>query len=138
MDRLTKQAGDGFSIDCEKCPKRGQCNDSTDCVEVISNRLARYEEAEESGRLFNFPCKVGDTVMAYIGSPTVILSECVISEIQIHKDWNEPLFTALCYEKAEYENFWLSDFGKEVFTLDQYWTMLKATRNGGKRKCSLR
>ena len=43
MDRLTKQAGDGFSIDCEKCPKRGQCNDSADCVEALSNRLAAYE-----------------------------------------------------------------------------------------------
>lgn len=43
MDRLTKQAGDGFSIDCEKCPKREQCNDSADCVEALSNRLAAYE-----------------------------------------------------------------------------------------------
>ena len=28
-------------------------------------------------------------------------------------------------EKALFDRFWLSDFNKEIFTLDQYWTLLK-------------
>lgn len=44
MERLTKRNGNGFSINCEKCPKHGRCNDSMDCVEALSNRLAEYED----------------------------------------------------------------------------------------------
>ena len=98
-------------------------------------RLAQYEDAEEAGLLYRVPCNVGDTVMAYLDSPSLVLSECVITQITFDKDYREPLFTAVCYGEAKYNTFWQSDFGKEIFTLAQYWTMRKPTQNGGKRKC---
>lgn len=99
-------------------------------------QMLRWEEAEAAGRLLVLPCKPGDTVMAYLDGPTLILSECTISRIEYDKDYKEPLFTAICYESAAYNTFWLSDFGTEIFTLDQYWSMMpEATRKGGKKKC---
>lgn len=47
MDRLTKRCRDGYSLNHENCPKRGQCNDSADCVDALLERLAAYEDAEE-------------------------------------------------------------------------------------------
>ena len=47
MNRLTKRDGDGFSLNHDNCPKRGDCYDSADCVSVLVDRLAAYEEAEE-------------------------------------------------------------------------------------------
>lgn len=72
------------------------------------------------------PCKPGDTVMAYLDdAPTknrklYHSSECVILSIEFHRDWPEPLFTAVCYEKATYSTFWQSDFGKEIYNMEQY------------------
>ena len=62
MNRLTQKNGDGYSLCHDNCPMRGQCSDSADCVEVLLNRLAEYEEAEEAGRLVRLPCKIGSTV----------------------------------------------------------------------------
>ena len=138
MKRLTKRTGDGFSLNHDDCPKRGNCYDSADCVEVLVERLAAYESMDEAGLLWHLPCKPGDTVMAYMDAPTPILSECVITRIEHSTDYREPLFTAVCSAEAKYNTFWLSDFGKEIFTMDQYFTRLddgNATRNGGKRKC---
>ena len=55
MNRLTQKNGDGYSLCHDNCPMRGQCSDSADCVEVLLNRLAEYEEAEEAGRLVRLP-----------------------------------------------------------------------------------
>lgn len=55
MERLTRLAGNGFETNCECCPKHGCCNDSADCVEVLTARLAMYEEAESTGRFIRFP-----------------------------------------------------------------------------------
>lgn len=84
---------------------------------------------------FSFPCKVGDAVMAYLeDAPTkkrelYHLSRCEVLRIEFHKDWPEPLFTAVSYEKALYSTFWLSDFGKEIFSIDQYIALLMIDSN---------
>lgn len=81
------------------------------------------------------PCLPNDTVMAYLGDSVntrftrnrkreKIFSECIITNIEINKDYPEPIFTAVCYEKAEFGHFWASEFGKEIFTLDQYYDLL--------------
>lgn len=82
------------------------------------------------GKVYDLPCGAGDTVFAYLGDKPKRkklhredLSECIVSEISIHKDSPEPLFTALCYAEAEYGRFWQSDFGKLIFTLDQYFAL---------------
>lgn len=78
----------------------------------------------------SLPCKAGDKVMAYLedapvkGRKLYHLSECVVSRIEFSKDWTEPLFTAVCYEKAAYNTFWLSDFGKEIYSIEQYIELL--------------
>ena len=98
-------------------------------------KLAGYEDQEEAGLLWYFPVKPGDTVMAYLEPKAAVLDECRITRIEISTDYREPLFTAVCYEKAEYGTFWLSDFGKEIFTLDQYWKMPEgATQKKAKTK----
>lgn len=63
------------------------------------------------------PCGVGATVYADIedNRDGDFLDECIVSEIRISRDYSEPLFTVICYEKAEFQRYWASDFGKEVF-----------------------
>ena len=101
----------------------------------VLDKLTDYEDQEEAGLLWCLPAKPGDTVMAYIEKITLLLDECTITRIEYDKDYPEPLFTAVCYEKAEYDNFWLSDFGSEIFTLDQYFSMCdEATREKEKRR----
>lgn len=72
--------------------------------------------------IIKLPCKVGDTVYADISRDGKgnFIDECIISEITFDKDYKEPLFTALCYEKGEYQRYWLSDFEKEVFLIPQF------------------
>ena len=60
--RLTQRMNDGCDTICENCPMRGKCSDSQDCVDVLAERLATYEDAEEHGRLVILPVKAGDTV----------------------------------------------------------------------------
>ena len=112
MDRLTIRNSDGSVSQ----PTQLRWADALE-------KLADYEDIDEAGLLMRLPCKPGDTVMAYLDGPTLILSECVITRIEYSTDYREPLFTAVCYAEAKYNTFWLSDFGKEVFTLEQYWTM---------------
>ena len=47
MERLTKRNGDGHSLNHDACPKHGDCYDSADCVDVLVNRLAAYEDEAE-------------------------------------------------------------------------------------------
>lgn len=69
MERLTFRTELGVSIDKEEdCPT---CSICWDCdippreCQYISDaleKLAKYEDLEEQGRLVKLPCKVGDTV----------------------------------------------------------------------------
>ncbi len=119
MDRLTRWNGKKFIL-----PQ------GAGVWRTIAEKLAAYEEAEEKGTLLVLPATVGDPVFAHLSDSTKgrklhDASECVITEIQISKDYKEPLFTAVDYEHAEYRTFWLSDFGKEIFTPEQYFSAQK-------------
>lgn len=76
------------------------------------------------------PCLVGDDVLAYLNDAPKKrrsikhLTDCVVTEISMSKDHPEPLYTVVSYEKAQFANFWSHEFGKEVFTHDQYFEML--------------
>ena len=76
------------------------------------------------------PCKVGDSVLAYLsdapkrGRTYIDLTDCILERITMERGWKEPLFTAICKEKALCDNFWLSDFGKTIFTMEQYFRLL--------------
>ena len=68
------------------------------------------------------PVKVGDTVYCDICnvSNSNFLDECVIKFIEFDTDWDEPLFTAVCREKATYQTYWASEFGKRFFKEPQF------------------
>jgi len=61
MERLTEKhyAEKGYYMKCsETCCKLSNC-DICDGMADIVDRLAEYEDAEESGLLIRLPCKVG-------------------------------------------------------------------------------
>lgn len=103
---------------CKECIHYGICD-----MQEIRKENGEYtnykpcQDFKDKSLVVELPCKAGDTVYTDIcqtGNGDFI-DESVISEICFNKDYKEPLFTALCYEKAEYQRYWLSDFGKEIF-----------------------
>ena len=75
------------------------------------------------------PAFVGDTVFCNVDNhKEPYLDECYVRDITIEKDCPhdgeaEPLFTVICDTptKKDFNRFWASDFGKEVFTIKQYY-----------------
>lgn len=69
MERLTYRTELGVSIDkneeCPTCSICWNCDIPPRECQYISDaleKLAKYEDLEEQGRLIKLPCKVGDTV----------------------------------------------------------------------------
>ena len=67
MERLTDKNADGnyFYPKCfEKCDGLGASRKCDNCeiTTSICEKLGKYEDLEEQGRLIKLPCKVGDTV----------------------------------------------------------------------------
>ena len=67
MERLTERNADGnyFYPKCfEKCDGLGVSRKCDNCeiTTSICEKLGKYEDLEEQGRLVKLPCKVGDTV----------------------------------------------------------------------------
>ena len=67
MERLTDRNADGnyFYPKCfEKCDGLGTSRKCDNCeiTTSICEKLGKYEDLEEQGRLVKLPCKVGDTV----------------------------------------------------------------------------
>ena len=67
MERLTDKNADGnyFYPKCfEKCDGLGASRKCDNCeiTTSICEKLGKYEDLEEQGRLVKLPCKVGDTV----------------------------------------------------------------------------
>lgn len=70
---------------------------------------------KDKSRFIELPCKVGDTAYIDLSDKGDYYDECEVKHIEFNSDWTEPLFTLICYEKADYRTYWLSDFGKEWF-----------------------
>ena len=67
MERLTDRNADGnyFYPKCfEKCDGLGASRKCDNCeiATSICEKLGKYEDLDEQGRLIKLPCKVGDTV----------------------------------------------------------------------------
>lgn len=59
MERLTKTYSDGTHGASDSLP----CGENSyDYKNLLIERLGKYEDLEEQGRLLKLPCKVGDTV----------------------------------------------------------------------------
>jgi len=91
--------------------------------------------------IIEVPCTVGDIVYCDLdktinpatkrkygnAAENYPLEECVVMEIFMNKSDKEPLFTVVNYDIAEFTKFWQSEFGKYVFTKEQY-QKLKPTK----------
>lgn len=64
MERLTKTYSDGTHGASDSLP----CGENSyDYKNLLIERLGKYEDLEEQGRLVKLPCKVEDTVYVIVG-----------------------------------------------------------------------
>ena len=115
--RLTKRdSGGNAVVDCIHCEIKYQegCCSKQLCRNVLIDKLAAYEDAEEQGRLVILPCKVGDTV--YVEwSDGREYSKSVVEKISIDAD-GQLRFLIPSYLHSHSASWRkTSDFGKTVF-----------------------
>ena len=133
MERLTDRNADGnyFYPKCfEKCDGLGASRKCDNCeiTTSICEKLGKYEDLEEQGRLIKLPCKVGDTV--YVPTRDFI-SELRIVHISISKNntffhW---MLNAGIYPNLD--GFSVDKIGKTVFlTKSEAEAKLKELRGG--------
>lgn len=125
MERLTKNNGNGdyYYPKCfEKCDGFGASSKCDNC-EITTGaceKLGRYEDLEEQGRLIKLPCEVGDTV--YVNG----VLGCGEAEryMVIRVDYHSTLGTGrnefyiealLCANPDSSIGFYDKQFGKTVF-----------------------
>jgi hypothetical protein len=85
-----------------------KCRYISDALE----KLAKYEDLEEQGRLVKLPCKVGDTV--YVISMGKIIS-LVVEEISTFYVKNEKIINVKCQNADIFRNYIEREFGRVVF-----------------------
>lgn len=81
------------------------------------NGLGRIVDHLLAAGVIVLPCKIGETVYADIihRRNGDFIDECEVKFIEFDTDWDEPLFTIICRERATYRTYWASEFGKEFF-----------------------
>ena len=99
---------------CKDCVHYNVCYKKPDHFDDLSVNGGCKDFAVKS-RSIELPCKVGDTAYIDLSDKGDYYDECKVKYIEFSSDWTEPLFTLICYEKADYRTYWLSDFGKEWF-----------------------
>lgn len=140
MERLTKNNKRKLShgeeiVICKH--SENDCNDS--CMKIIPckwykkaiEKLKRYEDLEEQGRLIKLPCKVGDTVF-YINGTLILEYEIVSFSIDRTGAW---LMYGEHYvdenDRTYSYNFETDKIGKTVFlTREEAEEKLKEMRGG--------
>ena len=98
---------------CNDCLHYDVCKALEDQVPMIDARQCGCYK--DKSCFIELPCKVGDTVYIDLSDKGDYYDECKVKHIEFNSDWTEPLLTFICYEKADYRTYWLSDFGKEWF-----------------------
>lgn len=135
MSRLTEKdvSGKYFYPKCfEKCDGLG-ASSSCDKCEVttsICEKLGKYEDLEEQGRLVKLPCKVGDVV--YVKMASYCKTHYVEAEV---RDFVHFISCGFCvvvtYKYFDKENIPFSEFGKTIFlTKEKAEAKLKELRGG--------
>ena len=116
MSRLTKRYKSGIvTLDADVFMETQETIDREmqNCypAKTAVERLAEYEEAEESGLMVRLPCKVGDTVWIVDENSNEFdgIDECRVSQVI----WNGTFF-ALIFDKDCY-GYSESYIGKTVF-----------------------
>lgn len=120
MERLTKTYSDGTHGASDSLP----CGENSyDYKNLLIERLGKYEDLEEQGRLIKLPCKVGDTIY---GLHEAMVCELDTETIGISKmPSGEILYLIDGWELDK------GDFGKTVFlTKSEAEAKLKELRGG--------
>ena len=74
MERLTKTYSDGTHGSSDSLP----CGENSyDYKNLLIEKLGKYEDLEEQGRLIKLPCKVGNTVYRYVEEKGCVLEYTV-------------------------------------------------------------
>ena len=109
MERLTKKYSDGTHGASEDLP----CGENSYAYKnLLIEKLGKYEDLEEQGRLIKLPCKVGDTVYALNKTKREIFPSRVE---HIEYVVNDNLDFPLTKIKGEGFCVFFDDFGKIVF-----------------------
>lgn len=127
MERLTKTYSDGTHGASDSLP----CGENSyDYKNLLIERLGKYEDLEEQGRLAKLPCKVGDTVYG-INTDRNIVSALKIISVKIYSYaiyFNYQLIDGIYKNIVSFTDF---DIGKTVFlTKSEAETKLKELRGG--------
>ena len=108
MERLTKKndGGDYYYPKCfEKCNGFGASSKCNNCeiTTSVCEKLGKYEDLEEQGRLVKLPCKVGDTVYK-VNKASRKVTQHKVREVEDEQ---------VVFENYDYCSF--NRFGKTVF-----------------------
>lgn len=113
MERLTKTYSDGTHGAADNLP----CGENSyEYKGLLLEALGKYEDAEKQGLLLRLPCKVGDTVYAFL-STCNYFTECQINKIEL----KPTLYGNTCYflepigHRGCLYRCFEDDFGKTVF-----------------------
>ena len=139
MERLTDRNADGnyFYPKCfEKCDGLGASRKCDNCeiTTSICEKLGKYEDLEEQGRLIKLPCKVGDIIYrvnAGAKEPVIKMRVLQVNYKQLHKDRIIIRIDAMNDNDMGESCYLLEDFGKTVFlTKSEAEAKLKELRGG--------
>lgn len=113
MERLTKTYSDGTHGAADNLP----CGENSyEYKGLLLEALGKYEDAEKQGLLLRLPCKVGDTVYAFL-STCNYFTECQINKIEL----KPTLYGNTCYflepigHRGCLYRCFEDEFGKTVF-----------------------
>ena len=117
MERLTKTYSDGTHGASDSLP----CGENSyDYKNLLIEKLGKYEDLEEQGRLIKLPCKVGDTIYAVgvLGCETV--EQYKVIKVDYHSnlatDRSEFYIVAFSTSNPKADiGFYDKEFGKNVF-----------------------
>lgn len=139
MERLTKTYSDGTHGASDNLP----CGENSyDYKNLLIEKLGKYEDLEEQGRLIKLPCKVGDTV--YVNG---VLGYGEAERYRVIRvDYHSTLGTGrnefyiealLCADPDSSIAFYDKQFGKTVFlTKSEAEAKLKELRGGDNDRIS--
>lgn len=134
MERLTKTYSDGTHGASDGLP----CGENSyDYKNLLIERLGKYENLEEQGRLIKLPCKVGDTVwqIMVVGVQGKNIKygifKAIVTKISVDYQMNFLLSTITEDEKRYRNEVTSTAIGDTMFfTKSEAETKLKELRGG--------
>ena len=104
MERLTKKYSDGTHGSSDDLP----CGENSyDYKNLLIEKLGKYEDLEEQGRLIKLPCKVGDTIYG--------LHKAMVCELDTEKIGISKMLSGEILYLIDGWELDKGDFGKTVF-----------------------